>query len=137
MQQPKTPSYEYSRGSEIRGGILVDVTEAAQAVGLTYPAAVTASLAQELKPNQFLSTFGISFEERARNLLEVVRLNLVQRSDGSGEEFKEGKLLIPFVIMQGPLIREELISVLALIHEGDDGKPVVTLMKPQSDEEAA
>ena len=45
--------------------------------------------------------------------------------------------MVSFVITRGPLIKEELISVVALIHDGEDGNPVMTLSSPESPREAA
>jgi hypothetical protein len=137
MPSPKDADHRYSRGTAIQGGLLVDISAEAKDVGLSYPVAVTASLAKNLQPNEFLSSLGFSFETQIRMLLSIVRESIVPRSEGTDENSADGKLIVPFVIIKGPLVEESLISVLVVIHDGDDGKPVMTLMSPESIDEAA
>ena len=127
---PSPKDQRYSRGSALSGGLLVDVSEAAREVGLEYPVAVSAGLARLLRPSEYLETLGVSFEERTKLLLSVVRQSLVPGCD-------EEKLMIPFIITRGPRITEELISVEAVVHGGDDGGRVITLFSPETPGEAA
>jgi len=135
MKSPK--DHKYSRDSALWGGLLVDVSEAANEVGLQYPVAVTASLARLLRPSEYLEKLGVSFEERAKMLLSVVRQELPPGDEKAAAAQHEEKLMVPFIITRGPLIKEELIAVIARIHDGDDGMPVITLYSPEPTDEAA
>jgi hypothetical protein len=137
MSLLKENSHGYSRGTAIAGGLLVDISNEAQEVGLSYPVAVTASLAKNLRPNEFLSSLGISFEDQTRMLLQLIRERIVPHPEGIPEENEGEKLIVPFIVLKGPLIKEELISVLVMVHDGDDGEPVITLMNPEVTSEAA
>ena len=134
---PSPKDQRYSRDSALSGGLLVDVSEAAREVGLEYPVAVSAGLARLLRPSEYLETLGVSFEERTKLLLSVVRQSLVPGSGGSAAGCDEEKLMIPFIITRGPRITEELISVEAVVHGGDDGGRVITLFSPETPGEAA
>lgn len=135
MKRPER--YPYSRGAAIEGGLLVDVSELAEAEGIEFPVAVSAGLAQILEPNQFLTTFGINFEERVSNILKVLHGHFVPSPDGECDDLPGGRLVFPFIVLRGPLIKEDLISVLAVVHPGDGGDPVVTLMTARDAEQAA
>jgi len=135
MKSPK--DHSYPRGVAISGALLVDVSEAAHEVGLEYPVAVTANLARLLRPTEYLKTLGVSFEERTTMLLSLVRQSLTPGSAQAAGGHEGGKLMIPFIITRGPLIKEELISVEVVLGEGDDGKGAITLFSLEPPLEAA
>ena len=136
MQHNSHRNYPYSRGSLLHNGLLVDVSEIAQHENIPYPVAVSAALAKELEPNQFLSTFGINFTERVANLLKIVKGHFIPRRGGI-EDLPDDQIIFPYVVLRGPLIHEDLISVVAIIHEGDDGEPVITISSLTEDKAAA
>lgn len=130
-------AYPYSRGTLIHGGLLVDLSEQAREQGISLPVAMGVSLARELEPNQFLSTFGITFEERIGNVLKVLKAHFVPEAGTGREGLPDSALVFPFIVLKGPLIKEELLSVMAVIHSGDDGESVVTLTVLQDEDKAA
>jgi hypothetical protein len=127
----------YSRGSILPGGLLVDVSDEANEVGLEYPVALTAGLARLLRPNEYLEKLGVSFEGRTKLLLTIVRQELKPHEGPSDIRCDDEKHLVNMPLTKGPLIREEIISVIALVHDGDDGEPVITLFPPEPNNEAA
>jgi len=127
----------YSRGSILPGGLLVDVSDEANEVGLEYPVALTVGLARILRPTEYLEKLGVSFEERTRLLLTIVRQELKPHDGTSDIRHDDEKHLVSMPLTRGPLIREEIISVIALVHDGDDGEPVITLCTPEPNNEAA
>jgi len=119
------------------GGLLVDVSDEANEVGLEYPVALTVGLARILRPTEYLEKLGVSFEERTRLLLTIVRQELKPHDGTSDIRHDDEKHLVSMPLTRGPLIREEIISVIALVHDGDDGEPVITLCTPEPNNEAA
>jgi hypothetical protein len=107
----------------------VDVSEIARAQGFHYPVALSAELARALKPNQLLSTFGIRFERRVRNVLAVLKTQMnPKRSRYYDDEEEEGEdCSFPFVVLQGPNIEERLISIRARVTQDEEGGPLVRL----------
>ena len=135
MQHNDNRDYPYSRGNLLGNGLLVDVTEIARKQGIEYPVAMTAGLAQKLQPNQFLSTFGIKFNDRIKNVLNILKGYFIPQRGGY-EDLPGEKVAFPFIILDGPLIEENLITIQALIHEGDTGEPVITLTSLKEDSAA-
>lgn len=95
----------------------VDLNELAQAAGLRFPVKVSAELSDLLTPNTFLRGLGISYTERIKTILEIIRGGMVSR---------KGAMVIPLTIVQGPFIREELVSLRAELAE-DDGADEIRL----------
>jgi hypothetical protein len=115
---------------------LVDVTDIADEQGIDYRVMISSSLAKQLKPNDFLTGLGIGFSERMENILSVLKGNLVPHYAGTEavDIIPPEGIGIPFSITQGPLIREELISIRVALHKGHEGEPVIVLTTvPESD----
>jgi hypothetical protein len=115
-----------SRTAAIEGGLLVDVSDAARALGMEMSVALALPLAHELEPSNFLARYGLAFDDRVENLLKVLHLyvNDVANPD---------RVIFPITLTKGPLIREELIEVLALVERDEQGRRTVTLMKPKGE----
>ncbi|ULQ60400.1 hypothetical protein K7I13_03575 [Brucepastera parasyntrophica] len=126
MTPPDENGYPYSRGTAIRGGLLVDISGEAETEGIDIPVALTAELAQKLTPPDFLVSMGISLKQRIINLLKLVNAHIVPET--SPGRNTEESYAVPFMVLRGPLVTEEFILVTALIHPGDDGRTVMTLL---------
>jgi hypothetical protein len=132
---PQREQYGYSRGTAIAGGLLVDVTEEARTTGIDIPVAIRADLAHELEPSRFLSDLGITFPDRVRNLLTLVSQQLEPIPEAGQEAFQESRFSIPLVVLKGPIVREECVPVIGIVHAGDDGNPVITLIRAKEEED--
>jgi len=132
--QPRN-DYPYSRGSALIEGLLVDVTEEAKKEGIDYPVAITAELARLLNPRPFLAEMGLSLEGRVKNLMTFLKQHLVPLPERTGDGLPEGRFAIPFLALQGPLIQEKSIPVIAIVHPGDSGEMVVTLTRAKDGED--
>jgi hypothetical protein len=115
--------YGYSRGTAIAGGLLVDVSEEARTTGIDIPVAIRADLAHELEPSRYLNELGITFPDRIRNLLTLVSQQLPPISGEERESFPETRFSVPLVVLKGPIVREECVPVIGIVHAGDEGKP--------------
>jgi hypothetical protein len=108
---------------------MVDVTGIARSQGFRYPVLLTEELASALKPGQLLSTFGIRFDKRVRNVLSILKTQLNPRKNRyyDEDEDPDEACAFPFVVLQGPNIEEKLISIRARVEQDEEGEPVVML----------
>lgn len=118
--------YSYSRAQAIADGVLIDVTEAARAVGFEVNTVVTDHLfTGYVVPCAGLEGEGQSQGGRLHDLL-MLAMFAAQTSKGTDRvTFKIDFLMNPN--------RKETVAVIAHIGPGDNGEPVLTLMLPGDD----
>lgn len=102
----------------------VDMSEKAKDAGITAPVAFSESLLKKLRPSQFLVDLGISFDKRLVNLFELVRANLEPAAKGetSGRDFT-----VPLVVVNGPLVREDILSAVVRVQENSNGEQTILI----------
>ena len=103
-----------------------DVINLAELMNIPFSVQISPELAAQLQPNEFLTTFGISYSERVKSLLSSLRSNLLPNTDGCKQPLPKGGVVFPLPITKGPLIREELVSIKSELTD-DDGKKVISL----------
>jgi hypothetical protein len=133
MEPNKNPVPTYSRATALKEGLLVNVSEEAKQEGITAPVAMDASLIETLNPTPFLSSLGVTLKDRITNLLKLAHAHVTPGEPP--EESAEQKTIIPFMLLQGPLVHEDFISVALFIEKGDDGKPAITLTRIREGDE--
>jgi hypothetical protein len=104
---------------------LLDVSEEARHEGIIYLVMVDPTLIQTLKPNQFLSSLGISLEDRIGQLLQLAHAYIMVNEESGA--FSQPQYYLPFMVLKGPLVREDSCPVLARVHTGEAGKQLITL----------
>lgn len=120
--------YSYTRAQAIADGVLVDVTDAARAVGFKVHTAVTDHLYQgyvEVPAGLDVSD-GQSTTGRLHDLLFLVLCSAKKSHPGADR----ATVRIAFLMAPG---RTETVDVIAHIGPGDQGEPVLTLMLPEDD----
>jgi hypothetical protein len=100
----------------------VDMSEKARENDITMPVVLSDSLVRKLQPGQFLIDLGISFEKRLSNLFELVRANL--EPSGKGKANKKS-FTIPLVIVNGPLVREDVLSTVVRLQTNGNGEETI------------
>jgi hypothetical protein len=133
-QQPREPFwgeviYAYTRAEAIADGVLIDVTKMANEAGLILPTAVTSALWEDI--NTIPEGSGQDVKGRLWDVLVManhsIRSAIVAGKNDSPE-------FLYNLIMTMPHDRDgDLYTVKFHIGGGDDGKPVITLMKPNED----
>lgn len=119
--------YSYTRAQAIADGVLVDVTDAARAVGFKVHTAVSEHLYHGyVEPPAGLTGEGQSVTGRLHDLLFLV-LCSAKKSHPSADR---ATVRIAFLMEPG---RTETVDVIAHIGPGDQGEPVLTLMLPEDD----
>ena len=98
-----------------------DVNGIASSLGIPYPVRLSDALHEVLKPNGFLSGLGIRSDDRLRNLLSSVKESFVPNNGGPDEKFPETGIVIPYMVTQGPYIREAQFGIKAEMQKDDGG----------------
>jgi len=131
---PHNEAYGYSRGSAIEGGLLIDLTDEAKEVGIEVPVAMTKQLAESLMPSSYLTDLGITLPYRIKTLLLFLLHGMKPIDAADTKTVSESRLAIPFMVVKGPQVREEYLTVIAVTHAGDSGHPVITLIRAKDEE---
>ncbi len=118
--------YSYTRKQAIEDGVLVDVTDAARAVGFKVHTAVTATLYHGYVEPPGVCGEGQSLAGRLHDLLFLVLCSVRNSSPGADR----ATVRISFLMEPG---RTVTVDVIAHIGPGDHGEPVFTLMLPEDD----
>jgi hypothetical protein len=96
-----------------------EVAILAESLGFPYRIDISPELAGQLKPNEFLTRLGIQYSKRLKSLLSILKGNLLPENEGLNEALPKDGITIPFALVKGPFINEELISIRAEL--SDDG----------------
>ena len=126
-QQPQ-PIYRYTRAQAIDDGMLIDLTEWASATkgfhgGFRVPLAVTAGVWADLNAIPASKQSSQDVRGRVHDLLWMASLAARRAGETSTVNFQ--------VIMH--LGRTSRQTYKLMIHPGDHGEPVVTILRPNED----
>jgi len=117
----------YSRADAIRDKCLFDLTAEALLCGFKLPLAVTEAVFKDyIDPSPDLIAEGQSREGRTHDLLQVLRVAILTAPSTDMLFFK-----VLFVLEPGH--QAVPIELKALIHSGDEGEPVITILLPLED----
>jgi hypothetical protein len=118
-------AFSYSRARAIEDGVLIDVSETAQKIGLRYPTAITASVwADYVRVPE-----GAEGQDKAHRLREILFMcccDFLRPTDDRAE-----------VLFQVPVRndnhRTTKVTLRAVIGAGDELEPVITIMMPDEE----
>ena len=115
----------YTRAQAIEDGVLIDVTDVAKKAGIKYPVALTNAVwFTYIVPDDRSRVQGQSENGRLWDTLWMFRI-AARRTEGAIMYFKL------YFIMKERL--KKLVTLKAVVHPGDDMKPVITIMLPEED----
>ncbi|MDI9561622.1 MAG: hypothetical protein QM235_10620 [Pseudomonadota bacterium] len=115
----------YTRANAIEDGVLIDITNMAKEAGIKYPVAVTEAVwSTYIVPDDRSRAYGQSEDGRLWDTLWMFRI-AARRTEGAIMYFKL------YFIMKERL--KKLVTLKAVVHPGDDMKPVITIMLPEED----
>lgn len=118
--------YSYTRKQAIEDGVLIDVTETAKEAGFVIPVAVTNGLYSEyLEPSQSLKERGQSVNGRLWDVLFMLYLKIHNCPKANTVIYK-----VAFEKENGCTAD---VNLKAVIDGGDNGSPVLTIMKENED----
>jgi len=120
--------YAYTREQAIADGVLIDVSKMAKEAGIKFPVAVTSAVWHEyIVPDKAMVEFGQDENGRLWDVLWMFRCNALRNS--SDLMFFE----VYFFIDSDGVPKKELITLKAACGPGDNGEPVITIMKADED----
>lgn len=115
----------YTRAEALADGTLVDVTETAREAGIRCPVAVTQAVwAEYVALSDAAWRAGNDERGRLWDIVSVFRSQVVH-CNGSECRFDL------YVVTES--VRPSLVSLKAMIGPGDEGEPVITILKPEED----
>lgn len=125
-----TVIHSYTRSQAIADGMLIDITPMAAEAGITLPTVVSANLYHgHIVPPANTLDLGQSIDGRLWDVLMVLRA-FAKRAEGNRIQF-----LVDFVAGRGRngVPTMQTVTVLAMVHPDDVGKPVITIMLPEDE----
>ncbi len=113
--------FSYSRKQALADGVLIDVTELAKEVGIKVPVAITATLY-----NSFIRTEIPSQDTTGRLWDTLVLLVISAKNCNDSTIFFGVSFQLTETEYETPMLK-------AIIGQGDDGSPVITIMLEDED----
>jgi hypothetical protein len=101
--------------------------ELAEEVGIPFPVSISPELSELLKPNTFLLGLGIEYSTRIKTVFEILKGNLIPKE----ECIPKDGIVIPFSLVKGPFIKEELISIRAEVKDDSCKKTILLTAIPE------
>lgn len=118
--------YSYTRAQAIDDGALVDVSEVARESGIMLQVAVTSAVWDRYISWDDKDTDRQSYQNESGRLWDVLwMLRMAINSCRNGSVLQYRLHVIP---RDGRSKKPKLIQLKAVIHGGDDGEPVITVM---------
>ena len=120
--------YSYTREQAMHDGVLHNVSKMAEEAGIRFPVAITSAVWHEyIEPGKELKDFGQSVDARLWDLLWMFRCNA--RKNASDIMFFD----LYFLMNKNAKPEQRLITLKAVCGPGDNGEPVITIMKTDED----
>ena len=110
--------FKYTRQDALNDGVLVDISDLAKEAGYKYPVAVTSRLHEALMdiPDEF------GHEGYKARLWDVLSMCRVYTNKTKGDT-----VLFKVILHTSDNKTDDLITLKAMCHPGDNGEPVVTM----------
>ena len=122
--------YAYTREQALADGVLIDVSKIAKEAGISFPTAVTSAVWYEfIVPNTAIVEFGQDENGRLWDVLWMFRCSVNETREQTDTIYFE----VYFFMDNAGIPRKELVRLKAVCGPGDDGEPVITIMKPDED----
>jgi hypothetical protein len=106
---------------------LYDASREAQSMGIPMPVSIDGLMMETLSPGQFLESLGVTREQRIANLLRLTRTMINLEDEACHTEGT--RIPIPFMVLRGPLVREDCLTVTISIKRNADGKKAITISR--------
>ena len=101
-----------------------EVLRIAESMGLPYKVYISPELAEQLKPNEFISGLGIQYMDRITTVIGILKGQMLLQKTGYEETIPKNRQIIPLNLVKGPFIKEELITIKAEM--SDEGRILLT-----------
>jgi hypothetical protein len=105
----------------------IDLSAVAKKWGIPCPVKLSEPLNTLLRPNEYLAGLGIQFAERVEYIMDFLLGHLLPDERGTNAEIPDDGVTIPYVIAQGPFIREVPITIKAKRQTNKEGETEIML----------
>ena len=120
--------YSYTREQAIADGVLIDVSKMAKEAGIKFPVALTSAVWHEyILPGEKLKNYAQSEDGRLWDALWMFRCSA--RKNASDIMYFD----LYFLMNGNDNPEQKLVTLKAVCGPGDNGEPVITIMKPDED----
>lgn len=123
--------YAYTRANALADGELVDVSESSKMAGFRLPVAVTRSVWERYVSWADADSDKQVYQDESGRLWDIVWMLRVALNGFKDKSAMQYRLYI--VPRDGSSRRPKLTTLKAIIHCGDEGEPVITVMLPNED----
>lgn len=126
MDEEEELIFSYTRADAIADGVLVDVTDTAKEAGIKYPTAMTSAVFEgyvRVPP-------GVEAQDERGRLWDVVWMLKVAIAR---HPETDGDMLLYTVFVRNDNTEPKPVKLKAVVHPGDEGEPVITVMLPDED----
>ena len=123
--------YSYTRAQAMGDGELVDVSETAREAGVRLQVAVTRAVWDRYISWDVSDTDKQCYQDESGRLWDVswmLRMAINSCRDGSAVQYR-----LHVIPRDGRSRKAALIQLKAVVHSGDEGEPVITVMLPTED----
>ena len=118
--------FQYTRAQAIAEGVLVDVSDTAKEAGLKYPTAITRAVFESyvrVPPE-------VDAQDKPGRLWDIIWMLAVAIARHPDTE---GDTLLYTVFVRNDNMESKPVKLKAIVHPGDEGEPVITVMLPTED----
>jgi len=124
--------FSYARKQAIEDGVLVDLSQWAKETGFSVPVACTAAVWHDfVVPPEAMKQWGQSERGRAHDILWLLFVAIRSRKAKAPAEGED--LLFYDVLFQQEPGKTIKVRLKAICGPGDDGEPVLTILRPEED----
>ncbi len=117
----------YTRADAIEDGFLIDVSKMAKEAGIKYPIALTSALYAKIEDKPELE----DIDGRTWDILSMLKFAITGVI--SSKKIGEDLIYYDLILNDSRDTLEKEITLKALVHSGDTGEPVITIMLPEED----
>ena len=110
---------------------IINIQEKAETLGINGKIEIDNEVINNLIPSSFLKSMGLTLEQRIENLLLLVKANLYPNEICSQTN---RTFYIPFTLVRGPYIKEDLFPVFVELSENDKAKIIIRKAQDDSEE---
>lgn len=125
------PIYSYTRHQAIEDGEFVDVTAVAAEAGFRIPVALTRAAYADCVEWSDADTKPNTFQDGSGRLWDVLWMAILAAKRSRNES------IISFNVLRVPRLgkgrKPKPVNLKMMIHGGDEGEPVITIMMPDED----
>jgi len=124
--------YIFTRAQAIEDGVLIDAGTMAEEAGFKWPVAFTSAAWEDCIAWTDEDKAKQAYQDQSGRLWDVLYMasHAIRTSNGADDRTRFELYRVP---RDGKAIKAELVTLKLIVGPGDQGEPVITIMKPNED----